>query len=90
MPERERADARAARRLAVPQEGFGLAQRITISGSSRVVVEGLRALEEYAGDKIAAAVRGGRVVIRGEGLQLEAMDRTELVVSGRIWGVELE
>lgn len=90
MPKRERADVRAARRLAVPQEGFGLAQRITISGSSRVVVEGLRALEEYAGDKIAAAVRGGRVIIRGEGLHMETMDRAELVVSGRIWGVELE
>lgn len=90
MPKRERADARAARRLAVPQEGFGLAQRITISGSSRVVVEGLRALEEYSGDKIAAAVRGGRVIIRGEGLHMETMDRAELVVSGRIWGVELE
>ncbi len=90
MPKRERADARAARRLAVPQEGFGLAQRITICGSSRVVVEGLRALEEYAGDKIAAAVRGGRVIIRGEGLHMETMDRAELVVSGRIWGVELE
>ena len=90
MPEKERADARAARRTAVPQEGVGFAQRITISGTSRVLVEGLRALEEYAADKIAASVRGGRVVIRGEGLHLEAMDKTELVVSGRIWGVELE
>lgn len=87
---KERFDARMARRTAVPQESFGLAQRITISGTTRVLVEGLRALEEYADDKISAAVRGGRVVIRGEGLRLDAMDKTELVVSGRIWGVELE
>lgn len=86
----ERADARAARRMQVPQESFGLAQRITISGTTRVLVEGLRALEEYADDKISATVRGGRVIIRGEKLRLVAMDQTELVVSGRIWGVELE
>lgn len=90
MGEKERLDARAARRAALPQECFGLAQRITISGSTRVLVEGLRALEEYAEDKIAASVRGGRVIIRGEGLRLDAMDKTELIVSGRIWGVELE
>lgn len=90
MAEKERLDARAARRTALPQECFGLAQRVTISGTTRVLVEGLRALEEYADDKISASVRGGRVVIRGEALRLDAMDGTELIVSGRIWGVELE
>lgn len=90
MAKGERLDARAARRMAVPQECFGLAQRITISGTTRVLVEGLRALEEYADDRIAASVRGGRVIIRGEGLHLDAMDKTELIVSGRIWGVALE
>lgn len=90
MAEKERLDARAARRMALPQECFGLAQRVTISGTTRVLVEGLRALEEYAEDKISASVRGGRVVIRGEALCLDAMDGTELIVSGRIWGVELE
>ncbi len=87
---KERADARAARRAGIPQESFGTAARITISGGTRVLVEGLRALEEYAPEKITAAVRGGRVIVRGEGLRMEAMDKTELIVSGRIWGVELE
>lgn len=54
------------------------------------MLEGLRALEEYTPEKIAAAVRGGRVIVRGEDLHLVAMDKTELIVSGRIWGVELE
>lgn len=86
----ERADARAARLVGVPQESMGLAPRITISGSARVLVEGLRALEEYTPERVAASVSAGRVIVRGEGLHLVAMDQSELIVSGRIWGVELE
>ena len=54
-----------------------------------MLVEGLRALEEYAADKIAASVRGGRVVIRGEGLQLLVMTEQELRLTGKIAGIEL-
>lgn len=64
--------------------------RITISGEGRVLVEGHRGLLEYAEDRIAAAGPGYRILIRGEKLALVAMDRRELVVSGRLWAVELE
>lgn len=82
--------ARLARRLRLPQEGFSAAPRITLSGGSRVLVEGQKGLEEYDENCIAVAVSRGRVVIRGEKLQLEAMNRGELAVSGRLWAVELE
>lgn len=87
---KERVDVRAARCSGIPQESFGTAARVTISGGTRVLLEGLQALEEYTPEKIAAAVRGGRVIVRGEEMHLVAMDKTELIVSGRIWGVELE
>ena len=90
MKNAERADSRAARRFAIPQESMGPGPRITISGGSHVLVEGLRALEEYAEDKVTASVHRGSVIIRGEGLHLDAMSEHELSVSGRIWGVELE
>lgn len=77
-------------RLDLPEESLPGAMRITISGSTRVLVEGHRGLLEYAGDRIAAAGPGCRILIKGERLGLAAMDRRELVVSGRIWAVELE
>lgn len=77
-------------RLDLPEEALPGAMRITISGSTRVLVEGHRGLLEYAADRIAAAGPGCRVLIKGDGLGLVAMDRRELVVSGKLWAVELE
>lgn len=90
MHEKERADARLARRFSVPQEGLGPAPRITLSGGSHVLVEGQKGLEEYDENCIAVAVARGRVIIRGEKLHLDAMSGAELAVSGRLWAVELE
>lgn len=77
-------------RLDIPAESVTAAPRITISGDGRVLVEGHRGLLEYAGDRIAAAGPGCRILIKGDGLRLVAMDRQELVVSGKLWAVELE
>ncbi len=81
---------RAALFLDVPADGISGAPRITLSGASRVLVEGHRGLLEYAQDRIAAAGAGCRVLILGERLDLTAMDGRSLVVSGRIRAVELE
>ena len=81
---------RVMSRLDLPAESLPGAMRITSSGGTRVLLEGHRGLLEYAGDRIAAAGPGCRVLIKGEGLGLVAMDRRELVVAGRLWAVELE
>lgn len=81
---------RLARALDMPQDGISSAPRITLSGASRVLIEGHRGLLEYSDERIAAAGAGCRILIKGEALALTAMDATELVVSGRIWAVELE
>lgn len=81
---------RIARLLDVPAEAISTAPRITMSGGGRVLIEGHRGLLEYAADRIAAAAAGCRVIVRGEDLSLTAMDARKLVVSGRVWAVELE
>ena len=81
---------RLAARLDIQPEAAFHAPRITVSGSSSVLVEGHRGLLEYAPGYVAAAGAGCRILIRGENLRLEAMDGGELVVSGRLWAVELE
>lgn len=81
---------RLAARLDIQPEAAFAAPRITLSGGARVLVEGHRGLLEYAPERIAAAGAGCRILIKGEGLRLETMDGGELVVSGRLWAVELE
>ena len=77
-------------KLDIPVQALTDAPRITISGGGRVLVEGHRGLLEYAEDRIAAAGPGCRILIKGERLGLVAMNRREMVVSGRLWAVELE
>lgn len=81
---------RAAGWFDIPEEVRSAAPRITISGDSRVLVEGHRGLLEYADERIAAARVNGRILITGEGLRLLTMTDCELVVTGRIWTVEIE
>lgn len=78
------------RTMNIQAESFSGAPRIILSGDGRVLVEGHHGLLEYGGELVAAARAGGRIQIRGEGLNLEAMNERELLVSGRIWAVELE
>lgn len=79
-----------AARLDLPQESFSGAPRITVSGGARVLIEGHRGLLEYSDGRIAAAGAGCRVIVKGDGLTLAAMDGRSLAVSGTIWAVELE
>lgn len=90
MAEKMSMTQRVLTKLDIPAESLTDAPRITISGGARVLVEGHRGLLEYADDRIAAAGPGCRILIKGENLGLVTMNRQELVVSGRLWAVELE
>lgn len=81
---------RALEKLMAPETGLFPGPRITMTGDGRVLVEGHRGLMEYGAQTVSAAVPGGCVRIKGEGLMLVAMNGRELVVSGQIWAVELE
>ena len=84
----------AARKVAqwldLPQDGISGAPRITVSGGARVLIEGHKGLLEYSDERIAAAGIGCRVLVKGDGLTLSAMDAATLAVTGKIWAVELE
>lgn len=81
---------RAMEKLIGPEKGIFVGPRITMTGDGCVLVEGHRGLMEYGAQTVSAAVPGGCVRIKGEGLMLVAMNGRELMVSGQIWAVELE
>lgn len=81
---------RLAARLDIPAEAMSAAPRITISGGDRVLIEGHRGLLEFGEERIAAAGAGCTILIRGEKLRMRAMSGRDLIVTGRLWAVELE
>jgi len=87
---KETLTAKLAARLDLPEESLSAAPRITISGSGRVRIEGHRGLLEFGEERIAAAGAGCTILVRGEKLRMRAMSGRDMVVTGRLWAVELE
>lgn len=79
----------AAGRLSVPAEAVG-ACRVIISGDNSVRVENHRGLLEYTPTALTASRRNGIVRVRGEGLEIGAMDSECLIIRGRISAVDME
>lgn len=78
-----------AERFDLPAETAGTI-KLTIVGRRRLLVENHRGILEYAGDHIVVSGGKIRVKIVGGELELCAMDRDALLVTGLIASLELE
>ena len=63
--------------------------RVDLQGDRKVVIENHRGMVEYSDTCMRVSVRGGAVRVTGIGLELLVMNHDELVIGGRIAGVEL-
>lgn len=63
--------------------------RVDLQGDRRVVIENHRGMVEYSDTCMRVAVRGGVIRVTGLGLELLIMNHDELVIGGRIAGLEL-
>jgi sporulation protein YqfC len=81
---------KAADILDLPEEVVAGMPRITVTGCKRVMVENHRGILEYGDREIQ--INGGRMVLtlRGENLELRSLNTTELLVTGRLTGMEFE
>lgn len=81
---------KAADILELPGEVMAGMPRITVTGCRRVLVENHKGILEYGSERIH--INGGRMVlkIQGSELELKSMNSTELLVTGRISGMEFE
>lgn len=78
-----------AERMDLPQDALTDAVRVTVLGRRRAVVEHHRGLAGYSDQLVEIeAGRGERVRVLGIGLELRAMDRETLIVTGTISAVE--
>ena len=81
---------RLAETLSLPRDLILGAPVLTCVGSMSVTVENHRGITALETDLIE--IKGGNAAlrIRGEDLVLKAMNRTELLITGRLFSVELE
>lgn len=63
---------------------------VEIAGDQRVLIEHHKGVTEYSRERICVKVPYGLVSIHGCGMELLQMTREQLVVSGRIDGVQLQ
>ena len=89
MPNRTPLRETLADRFELPAGAAGVV-KVTLMGTRRVLIEDHRGLASYSRERIEVNAGAHRVRIIGEALELAAMDREALLVTGRILSVELE
>ena len=62
---------------------------IEIAGDQRVLIECHKGISAYSEQAVQIKVSYGKICVKGENLQLRQISRENLVISGRICGVEL-
>ncbi len=78
-----------AEKLNIPGQIMPGVPRITITGRRRALIENHGGIIKYGGELIELGGKT-RVLIRGSELQIVAMNRTDMVISGRILSAEYE
>ena len=61
---------------------------ITVTGSSELLVEGLRGILDYDAETFRVNTVSGIVVVTGTGLEISALTAEEVMLKGKISSVE--
>ncbi len=74
----------------IPEDSLGTVPRLTITGNGNALIENHKGLVEYGSERIV--VSGGRLLlcINGVRLELEAMNREEIRITGQILSVDYQ
>ena len=79
-----------ARRTDLPADIVAGTIKVALTGTEQVLVENHRGILAYTDGLVEVNGRGVLLRIRGEKLLLRAMDGEMLLVTGKIFGVDLE
>ena len=79
-----------ARRTDLPADIVAGAIKVALTGTEQVLVENHRGILAYTDGLVEVNGKGVLLRIRGEKLLLRAMDSEMLLVTGKIFGVDLE
>ena len=80
---------RVTRQVNLPGEKVPGQPLLELFGDRRILVEHHQGVTEYGREKILIRVRYGHLAISGMDLELNCMSAEQLVITGRIFSVEL-
>lgn len=88
-PEKSDLLAKVASALDLPADMLAGLPRVELVGDREVRMENHRGILAYSAEEIH--ISGGKIAvrIRGAGMELKAMNSNELLIVGKIFGVEL-
>lgn len=78
-----------ADRLSLPADALGLT-KLSLCGRSRLLVENHRGIIAYSDAVCEIDCGTVKLVVRGDGLTLKAMDGRDMLICGRIIALEFE
>lgn len=76
-------------RLDIPSDISMGTAKLSIYGKSRVLIENHKGIVHYSENEIELSAKGMTVKILGDGLGISAMDKNDMLVTGKILSVEL-
>ena len=79
-----------AERLDLPEEAVSGAVRLTAVGDQRLLIENHRGLLAYGTEEIRVSTGRGQIALRGTALNMSAMNRSALLITGRLQSLAWE
>lgn len=76
--------------MEVPEDLSGKEPILTLTGSSRAVLENYKSILSYDSEKLVVLTSGGKVILEGKRLEILRYESMEMEVSGYINGVWFE
>ena len=74
----------------LPAEVLAGMPKITLTGDNRLHIENHRGLIEYSSNLIAISAGRLMLTVKGGGLELVSMNSEQLLITGKITGIDLE
>ena len=77
-------------KLDIPADISVGAAKLSIFGKNRVLIENHKGILHYSENEILLNAKGMTVRILGDGIAISAMDKKDMLITGRILSVELD
>ncbi len=91
MKKDRRRRARAfSRTLGLPPEMLPLSSAVTLTSGCEALVTGCRRIKEYDGGRVALSLCDCELTVTGEGLTMKTYFGNQILICGRITGVNYE
>jgi len=79
-----------ADRLELPSDALSGTVKLSINGRRRVLIENHRGIISYEDTLIVIDCGNMKAIIRGDELKLGAMDKSDMLIRGRLLSIEFE